>query len=73
MLKGISFLKSLLLLWTALLFGTVVKICFVGKKFLLFTLKFRIKVNESRYKQCGLTPYFTIGKKILWKKNIEKR
>ena len=31
MLKCISFLKSLLLLWTALLFGTVVKICFVGK------------------------------------------
>ena len=31
-----------------------------------------IKVSESRYKQCGVTPHFSAGKNLL-KKNIERR
>ena len=31
-----------------------------------------IKVNDSRYKQCGVTPHFSTGQNLL-KKNIEKK
>ena len=32
----------------------------------------RVKVNESRYNQCGVTPHFSTGQNLLKKKYSEK-